>query len=127
MPSEKAAITTPDWSRSATPDQKGLGLCAVAAETFHAVRGFDELLRGWGYEDNDLWLRCRALGGAALSDGSQVEILAHEQEERVRFHAIRDLRTARQANKLRVAQRQGPVNPAGYGQARLQLLVEALA
>lgn len=117
----KAAITTPDWSRSITPGEKGLGLCAVKAETFHAVRGFDEALRGWGYEDNDFWLRCQTFGPAAHSDGAQVQILAHELEQRVRFHAIKDLRTARQANKQRVAQRLGPVNPAGYGLARLQL------
>ena len=30
------------------------GICAVRSSVFHAVRGYDEGMTGWGFEDNDL-------------------------------------------------------------------------
>jgi hypothetical protein len=116
----EAVLTTPDWSLSETYGEKGIGICAVHSETFHAVRGFDEAMRGWGYEDDDFCQRCRQLGPTGLSDGRQIALLPHGPDDRTRFHGIKLLRESRQANKRRARARWGPVNPAGYGRGQLE-------
>lgn len=116
------AIVTPRWSELTDRHQKGVGCCLVRASVFCRVRGYDELMRGWGWEDSDFHNRCTATGGCGLSDGRLIQIRRHPLRERVRFHRLKDKSQSKADNIARTKARDAAgevVNPDGYGIANV--------
>jgi glycosyltransferase involved in cell wall biosynthesis len=111
---QTTAIIAPNWNPKTDKKQKGVGCCVVPFAVFHAARGYDESLTGWGWEDSDFWQRCQRHGSAAYSDGRLIRILRHGQKERVRFHDQKNPSRSKQANIERTVNRETIVNPAGY-------------
>jgi glycosyltransferase involved in cell wall biosynthesis len=102
-----------DWGR--------WGTCAVAAEIFHAVRGYDKAVRGWGGEDIDLYSRAQARAARVRYAGFLVTPIGHGDEERVRFQARRTIESSNLSNMTYLSHRQGLINPAGYGQGEFTI------
>ncbi|MCC7225365.1 MAG: glycosyltransferase [Burkholderiaceae bacterium] len=67
----------------------GTHLCARG--DFQRVEGYDEVMQGWGGEDNDLYRRLEELGcRPAGFPGDLVSSIQHGNEERTRHYEIRD-------------------------------------
>ncbi len=55
---------------SSTHSRPGYGLVAAHLETFMAIGGYNEALKGWGWEDLDLLIRAQLLGHPVYALGS---------------------------------------------------------
>ncbi|NMY42366.1 glycosyltransferase [Pseudomonas sp. WS 5013] len=73
------------------PETFGTVVCPRAA--FEAVDGYDEVFRGWGGEDDDLYARLVHCAGARASQypAHFVEAISHADDERTTFHAIKSV------------------------------------
>lgn len=101
-----------DWDRS--------GTCVVNADLFHRVRGYDETFEGWGMEDTDFYDRCTQHARRVRFWGLLLSPIRHGNDQRVRFYGEKVIDSSQRANQARQAKRD-QVNPAGYGDAPLQL------
>jgi glycosyltransferase involved in cell wall biosynthesis len=97
------------------------GSCIVSAAVFHAVRGYDEALRGWGSEDVDFCCRCAACTLAGKFAPSLLTPIKHGHEERVRYQADKDIGASNARNAEYLRQRTGLVNPQGYGRGAFHI------
>lgn len=72
-------------------DRNAWGTCICPRSAFKAVAGYDEVIRGWGGEDDDFYLRLQSLGlrqhefPAKFATG-----IPHGDEERTAFHENKD-------------------------------------
>lgn len=73
------------------PETFGTVVCPRAA--FESVGGYDEVFRGWGGEDDDLYARLVHCAGARASQypAHFVEAISHADDERTTFHAIKSV------------------------------------
>ena len=68
---------------------------------FDAIGGYDEVMCGWGGEDDDLYLRLSLLGSEAASfPGELVEAIGHDSADRVRFSDVSDRWVTQRAHAL---------------------------
>ena len=73
-------------------------------DDFSAVGGYDEAFSGWGGEDDDIVARLTRQGCTQAGfDGELVSEIPHQEEDRVRFHQVKDRRTQRWINMLYTA------------------------
>ena len=92
------------YFRAVPLDQDIWGTFVCPAEDFSRIGGYDEAIRGWGGEDDDLYMRledvgCRPSGfPAALLDP-----IRHEDAERVVFYDIKDRWTHHRVNQVYIA------------------------
>lgn len=103
-----------------TPSDRGMmwGDFFVTQQLFQQVRGQDESFAGWGWEDIDQYYRLDALGAATtLLPPSVVEMIHHDDRERVRFCQEKDPQDSAATNLQLMQQRQRRVNPGGFGTA----------
>lgn len=67
------------------------GSMICRTEAFLAVGGYDEVIRGWGGEDDDLYLRMRDAGNIDIGFPAELlQPIAHADELRTRFYPIKD-------------------------------------
>lgn len=97
------------------------GTCAVARSLFERVRGYDEKAHGWGAEDADFYHRCGAVAASGSFPANLLKPIKHGHDERVRFHAEKDIGTSCNANQQRMACRAETVNPGGWGLAEIEV------
>lgn len=116
-----------------TWDKWGTHLCRRA--DFLQVEGYDEVIEGWGGEDDDLYHRLAAIGcRSADFQGELISAIQHGDEERTRHHEIRDKWTNQRINalylqiKYDVARQMGspnltvPVRQVVYAEVRASVL-----
>ena len=103
----------PGWDRG--------GTFVIAAEIFHAVRGYDEALQGWGSEDADLCGRCAARTREAKFGTFLLTPIGHSHAERVRYHKDKDIGASNARNQHYLSRRQRLVNPQGYGRGEFTI------
>ena len=78
----------------ATSKDGYFGKLCVRKEDFMQVRGYDETLSGWGYEDVDIFYRLKQLGLSErhISDTAYLDFIDHDHHERVKnqknFHQL---------------------------------------
>lgn len=109
-----------DWrrDRSVTQQGYGSGMLAVATRLFHRVRGYDERLLGWGYEDTDFGQRAAAAipkAATGFMRRTGIRLISHGDDQRLAFSASRTREEALGRNRRLCELRVGPVNPDGYG------------
>jgi cellulose synthase/poly-beta-1,6-N-acetylglucosamine synthase-like glycosyltransferase len=111
----QAAITTPLWDAARDPTERGVGVCAVRRTTWEATRGYDESMRGWGYEDEDFWNRCQAVPPChAMRVTCDITMQKHSNSQRVAYHQAKDIWKSKQQN-ISHARSRDTVNPLGFG------------
>jgi glycosyltransferase involved in cell wall biosynthesis len=83
--------------------QRGcMGRIAIRRADFLSLGGYDEELRGWGYEDADLARRAVSLGVATRRlDQRHALALQHSDEERTRFTPDKDKKRQHRENAAR--------------------------
>lgn len=105
-------------------EQWGMHLCARA--DFERIGGYDEVLAGWGSEDNDIYLRLERLGRRpAPFPGRLISSLPHGDEERTRFHEVRDRWVNQRINAIYLQVKYDLVRqlgPAALGQEMRQTI-----
>lgn len=92
------------------------GHCVIKRAAWEQVRGYDEQMTGWGYEDGDLYQRIRKAGLATgLVENCRATHLPHSEADSQQFH-----RQTRHQSAIRNGKRMQDVgrvvNPDGYGQ-----------
>lgn len=99
-------------------DDKGNinGQCVVTRSAWKQVRGLDEGMRGWGYDDIDFYHRIgRANIPWGKMSGCRLSLIVHGDEESTRFHSEKDKALAAEANGARMQDFTRAINPDGYG------------
>ena len=109
-------MTRPHWKRG------GCGICAVQTEVFHNIRGFDEAMVGWGYEDIDFRGRMEHVGHVVAYDARMIGVLKHGADNRVQFYPDKNVQASNNRNKRLSATRKGLVNPKGFGICRSEFI-----
>ena len=96
------------------------GTYAIHSEVFHHIRGYDESLRGWGFEDSDLYARAYNYGESCQQYPRElVKMLGHDNDVRSRYHEVNDLAQSWEQNKKMCENpHRGIINPQGYGVAK---------
>ncbi len=99
--------------------RKCIGTCAISADLFHALRGYDEALCGWNGEDMDLYGRAHARAKRGYYAPNLVMPIEHGDNERVAFQAEKNIKASSARNAAYLERRAGPVNPQGFGQGEV--------
>jgi glycosyltransferase involved in cell wall biosynthesis len=77
------------------------GHVVCARADFEALTGYDEVIEGWGQEDQDLLLRLELLGRTAQAQPPElVATITHTNEERTRYFRQKDLHLSNLINGL---------------------------
>lgn len=78
----------------------GAGRIALHRSDFLRLGGYDERMKGWGWEDLDLIDRCEATGIRLIEIPEQfIRFIDHSNEERVENHSIKDMRISYDVNE----------------------------
>ena len=78
-------------ARDGVRDKETWGTFLCAREAFEQVEGYDEVFRGWGGEDEDIYSRLRISGLAAMSYPARFAApIRHGETERLRYYDIKD-------------------------------------
>ena len=76
-------------ARSRNPNTWGTAVCT--AEDFEDIGGYDEVIEGWGKEDEDLYARLVMAGVRCLSfPGELVHAVTHSDTERVAHYDLKN-------------------------------------
>lgn len=103
------------------PMQDGAsGTYAIRSVVFHELRGYDEALADWGYEDSDLYSRAENYGCRISRYGiDQVRVFQHDDGVRCQYHESKDpVATWNQNRSISKDPGRGRINPGGYGIGR---------
>jgi hypothetical protein len=80
------------------------GTFACSAEDFAAIGGFDEAFRGWGGEDDDLYMRLEDNGcRPSPFPAALIEAIQHQDAERVTHYDIKDRWVHHRVNVVYIA------------------------
>ena len=113
------AMCRPKWKRG------GCGICCLPLDTYNRIRGHDEALEGWGWEDIDLKCRAAAEGEIVCYDAKLIGVLKHSRTASVQFYKDKRVRkgfpVTNGINKKKSRQRKGLPNPAGFGQGDFEV------
>ena len=99
-----AALAPGDYFR-APPSDGGVGgvggTFACARADFERAGGYDEVYRGWGEEDNDLYDSLQFLGLRQRTlPVSMLHHIPHGDEARTRFYSVADFQTGHAVNRV---------------------------
>lgn len=92
------------------PGSGVMGSCLCKREAFEKIGGYDEIFRGWGREDEDLYARLQLQGAdRQYLPGNLISPIWHDDTLRTCHHELKDKTTNRLINWM-------------YGKAKLDLL-----
>ena len=92
------------------------GTCVVSSSLYREVRGYDESIERYGYEDIEFYERCK-VAGAVIGYFNNALCLHHTDEDRVQFFNEKNKGVSESQNYAWMKSRSGlqPTNPDGYG------------
>lgn len=97
------------------PDER-MGSTTIPRELFHKLRGYDESLEVYGWDDVDLYDRAKAQGYQVnILPKKLIHVLDHTEEEQLRYYPLKDRWASIEINKQKCADKFRIVNPDGYG------------
>lgn len=77
------------------------GSCIVWRKDFYAVRGYNENVDGWGFDDIDFYKRLEAKGITQLGFHHGITTIKHDDYERVKHYHRKDMRATDRENQRR--------------------------
>ena len=81
------------------------GSCIVWARDFKTVRGFNENVEGWGFDDIDFYKRLEAKGIEQKGFERGIVTIKHGDEDRVKHYHSRNLRATDMNNQRKTKQK----------------------
>ena len=81
----------------------GTGCCMVWRELFSRVRGYNEAVNGWGFDDVDFYWRIEAQGFEQRAFHNGLKTIKHDDEDRVRFYKDKNLLKTNESNRSIIA------------------------
>lgn len=78
------------------------GSCLVWREDALKVRGYNEIVDGWGFDDIDFYKRLEASGISQKPFHHGIETIKHGDEERVKHYRVKRLRSSDRVNSAMV-------------------------
>ncbi len=118
-----ATLTKRDW-RDGAPGT--FGSCCVRASDYHAARGYDESLCGWGPEDSDFYSRVSPRTMQRhFKPWFFIEAITHSDAERAKFYAVADIGLSAAEIGRRICRPDRKVNPAGFGRSEARIYLPA--
>ena len=106
-------------------DLKTFGTVVCPRRAFETIGGYDEAMRGWGGEDVHLYARLSQVGLADASyPAALIDVIRHGDDERTRWHEIKDRRLQDVVNHCYLAAKMQLLAFRGPGQP-LELEVRA--
>ena len=92
------------YFRALPPDRDIWGTMVCPANDFSSIGGYDEAFRGWGGEDDDLYMRLEDIGCRPSGFPAElIEPIRHDDAERVAFYDIKDKWTSHRASHVYIA------------------------
>ena len=78
-------------TRDGVRDKETWGTCLCPRKAFERVGGYDEIFRGWGGEDDDLYTRLSLSGVPETRYPADfIEPIRHDDESRLKFYDVKD-------------------------------------
>jgi glycosyltransferase involved in cell wall biosynthesis len=101
----------------------GQSYMAYLRDDWVSIRGYDEAMTGWGFEDTDFFVRIQGLGACTRLRATHrdFERIAHSDAERTAYYIDHDLGRTWQRNKG-LSQSRTKVNPNGFAVFRYRYL-----
>jgi glycosyltransferase involved in cell wall biosynthesis len=97
------------------------GTCIIRRSVYMTLRGYDEQLTDWGFQDCDLYNRAVERGARRkFYNHESVRAIHNDWEERTQFYADRRVDYTGARNHL-ISDNRRPVNPGGYGMGKVML------
>ncbi len=97
-------------------DGKINGQCVVTRKAWEAVRGYDEGMTGWGFDDIDFYDRITRAGlRQGILENCKLSLIVHDEAESTRFHAEKSKERSSKANGERMQNHGREINPGGFG------------
>ncbi len=97
-------------------DPESYGTVIVERAAFNSIGGYDEVFRGWGGEDDDLYKRLVVIG---VTDSEYprtfVSVLSHDDAERLTFHDIKEKDIHHVVNQCYIQAKFQAMNFYGFG------------
>jgi glycosyltransferase involved in cell wall biosynthesis len=83
-----------------SPEISGtVGSCLVSRDSFELVGGYDDVITGWGFEDNDFYLRLKhAKINESFFDKYYFAAITHSDDKRMEFSETKDKMEQRKLN-----------------------------
>lgn len=96
-------------------DQLGRGTWAVRKSVWKDLRGYNEQMECWGFEELDFLMRMKRHGVVKPFPLNMCWTIKHGDEERLKYYTIKEKNVSNMCN-MRVAKYPGQVNPTGFGE-----------
>jgi len=101
---------------------EAVGTCMVTAAVYDKVNGYAEDLEQWGFQDLDFYRRASRLGSQVRYPLTYVDVISHDDEERMKHYSTEVAPATSSNYNARVADKRGSrVNVTGYGQGKVEL------
>ena len=92
------------------------GTCLVKASVWNIVRGYDESLSGWGYDDIDFYDRVKFAGftrGLFMNHG--LTSISHSDEESTKYYENKNKDETAHINIVKILDKSRPINQCEFG------------
>jgi cellulose synthase/poly-beta-1,6-N-acetylglucosamine synthase-like glycosyltransferase len=99
--------------------ESGCGAHTYRKSDWTRIRGFDESLTGWGYEEDDFFKRMAMIGKIANYDRSLNKLMPHPDDFRVQFYEEKNKMISARSNKNATLVQGRQVNPKGFGETKI--------
>jgi len=87
----------------------------IRKDAWVKLRGYDESMEGWGWEEADLYRRAELIGKVVGYDIELVQTINHDENRRSTYYEEKNIRASNKKNKKIANNRTRLVNPKGFG------------
>ena len=99
---------------------RGRGIIAVRRRIWKRLRGFDESMKGWGYEETDFYRRLIKLGKVCSFPRHLCRTRPHGDSLRTQYYRDKNRGRTNRRNRMIASKPHRLINPDGIGNTRFE-------